>query len=128
MIEDNYVNPSQTTITFPEKKRNLIYIYLESMESTYSDKKDGGAYDHNFIPALTNLALDNINFSNSDKLGGAYPTTGTTWTMGGLFAQTSGLPLKLSIQGNEMAYQDSFFPQLSTLGDVLNEAATNSTL
>ena len=42
--------------------------------------------------------------------------------MGGLFAQTSGLPLKLSIQGNEMAYQDSFFPQLSTLGDVLNEA------
>ena len=55
------------------------------MESTYSDKKDGGAYDHNFIPALTNLALDNINFSNSDKLGGAYPTTGTTWTMGGLF-------------------------------------------
>ena len=122
LIEDNYVNPSQTTITFPEKKRNLIYIYLESMESTYSDKKDGGAYDHNFIPALTNLALDNINFSNSDKLGGAYPTTGTTWTMGGLFAQTSGLPLKLSIQGNEMAYQDSFFPQLSTLGDVLNEA------
>ena len=109
LIEDNYVNPSQTTITFPEKKRNLIYIYLESMESTYSDKKDGGAYDHNFIPALTNLALDNINFSNSDKLGGAYPTTGTTWTMGGLFAQTSGLPLKLSIQGNEMAYQDSFF-------------------
>ena len=79
MIEDNYVNPSQTTITFPEKKRNLIYIYLESMESTYSDKKDGGAYDHNFIPALTNLALDNINFSNSDKLGGAYPTTGTTF-------------------------------------------------
>ena len=48
LIEDNYVNPSQTTITFPEKKRNLIYIYLESMESTYSDKKDGGAYDHNF--------------------------------------------------------------------------------
>lgn len=42
--------------------------------------------------------------------------------MGGLFAQTSGLPLKLSIQGNEMAYQDSFFPQISTLGDVLNEA------
>ena len=39
LIEDNYVNPSQTTITFPEKKRNLIYIYLESMESTYSDKK-----------------------------------------------------------------------------------------
>mgnify|MGYP002551966365 FL=1 len=122
LFEEAYVDPRSITLTFPEEKRNLVYIYLESMESTYSDKKDGGAYDHNFIPALTNLALDNINFSNSDKLGGAYPTTGTTWTMGGLFAQTSGLPLKLSIQGNEMAYQDSFFPQLSTLGDVLNEA------
>ena len=122
LIEDNYINPAQTTIIFPEKKRNLIYIYLESMESTYSDKKDGGAYDHNYIPALTELALDNINFSNSDKLGGAYPTTGATWTMGGLFAQTSALPLKLSIQGNEMAYQDSFFPQISTLGDVLADA------
>ena len=67
------------------------------MESTYSDKRRR-CLRPQFYSALTNLALDTIKFSNSDKLGGAYPTTGTTWTMGGLFAQTSGLPLKLSIQ------------------------------
>ena len=40
-IEQNYVDPRTTKITFPEQKRNLIYIYLESMESTYASKEDG---------------------------------------------------------------------------------------
>ena len=31
-IEDNYVDPADVSIRFPEKKRNLIYIYMESME------------------------------------------------------------------------------------------------
>lgn len=36
-IEQYYVNPEETSLTFPETKRNLIYIFLESMETTYSD-------------------------------------------------------------------------------------------
>ena len=42
-IDDNYVDPSSVNITFPEQKRNLIYIFLESMEMTYADKENGGA-------------------------------------------------------------------------------------
>ena len=38
-IDDNYVDPSSVNITFQEQKRNLIYIFLESMEMTYADKK-----------------------------------------------------------------------------------------
>ena len=38
-IDDNYVDPSSVNITFPEQKRNLIYIFLESMEMTYADKR-----------------------------------------------------------------------------------------
>ena len=34
VVEDNYVDPDRVNITFPEQKRNLIYLYLESMEST----------------------------------------------------------------------------------------------
>ena len=30
-IEDQYVNPHTVDLQFPEKRRNLIYIYLESM-------------------------------------------------------------------------------------------------
>ena len=52
-IDDNYVNPKDVSIQFPEKKRNLIYIYLESMENTYADKESGGAFDENVIPELT---------------------------------------------------------------------------
>lgn len=44
-IDDNYVEPSSVNITFPEQKRNLIYIFLESMEMTYADQEDGGAFE-----------------------------------------------------------------------------------
>ena len=33
---------------------------------------------------------------------------GTTWTMGAMFGQTSGLPLNTSIDANGMDTQDSF--------------------
>ena len=42
--------------TFPEEKRNLIYIYLESMETTYFNKDEGGALEVNIIPELYELA------------------------------------------------------------------------
>ena len=119
VVEDNYVDPDRVNITFPEQKRNLIYLYLESMESTYADKSSGGAFDKNYIPELTQLAADNISFSNSELLGGGQPTVNATWTIAGIFAQTSGLPLSIGIQRNEMAYQASFFPEINTLGDVL---------
>lgn len=119
VVEDNYVDPDRVNITFPEQKRNLIYLYLESMESTYADKASGGAFDKNYIPELTQLAADNISFSNSELLGGGQPTVNATWTIAGIFAQTSGLPLSIGIQRNEMAYQASFFPEINTLGDVL---------
>ena len=40
-IDDNYIDPRSVKITFPEQKRNLIYIYLESMENTYAYQKSG---------------------------------------------------------------------------------------
>ena len=49
-IDSNYVDPAETEISFPEQKRNLIYIFLESMETTYASKENGGAYDENYIP------------------------------------------------------------------------------
>ena len=38
-----YADPDTTKITFPEEKRNLIYIMLESMETSYLSKELGGA-------------------------------------------------------------------------------------
>lgn len=128
-IEDYYVSPADVALEFPEQERNLIYIYLESMETTYADQENGGAFDVNVIPELTKLAQENEDFSGTDKqLNGGYSLTGTTWTMGGLFAQTSGLPLLTSIDHNNMDTQDSFFSGVITLGDILDEAEYNQML
>ncbi len=125
-IGDHYVDPSTVNITFPEQKRNLIYIYLESMEMTYSNKANGGGFDDNYIPELTKLSEKNENFSgNSKKLNGAHSLAGTTWTMGGIFGATSGLPLQVSIDGNSMDTQTSFFPGITSLGDILEQQGYN---
>ena len=53
---------------------------------------------------------------------------GTTWTMGAMFGQTSGLPLNISIDDNAMDTQESFFPGIITLGDILQEEGYSQTL
>ena len=127
-IKENYADPEKTTITFPEKKRNLIYIYLESVEMTYADKKSGGALDYNCIPELTKLALENDCFTGSkDKLNGAKVSFGTTYTMGGMVAQSSGLPVVGGV-GNAASQQDSFYPGATVLGDILKREGYNNEL
>ena len=128
-IEDNYVDPADVAITFPEHKRNLIYIYLESMEDTYSDLQSGGAFSYNNIPELTQICEESEDFSgDSGVLNGARVLPGTTFTMGGIFAQSAGLPLKVDIgeqfvdqrgSFNKMNTQDSFFKKVTNLGDIL---------
>lgn len=128
-IDTYYVNPADVAITFPEQKRNLIYIFLESMETTYADTASGGAFKENVIPELTEIARENEDFSGeSEELNGANTATGTTWTMGAMFAQTSGLPLNVSIDGNNMDTQEHFFPGIVTLGDILREEGYSQTL
>ena len=128
-IDTYYVDPADVTITFPEQKRNLIYIFLESMETTYADTANGGAFQENVIPELTEIAQENEDFSGeSEELNGAYAATGSTWTMGAMFAHTSGLPLSVSIDGNNMDTQEHFFPGIITLGDILKEEGYSQTL
>ncbi|MDO4305013.1 MAG: hypothetical protein Q4D94_13985, partial [Bacillota bacterium] len=42
LFEDYYVDPDSVSIDFPENKRNLLLIYMESMESTYASIEVGG--------------------------------------------------------------------------------------
>lgn len=120
-IEKNYVDPGQTDITYPEKKRNLIWIYMESLESSFLSKKEGGAMKENLLPKLTDLAEKNINFSSGDGVGGLTSSEGTTWTSGALFAQTSGLPLLIPIDGNSYGKYSSFAPGAVSLGELLQK-------
>ena len=128
-IEVNYVNPNQTKLEFPKIKKNLIYLYLESMENTYASNESGGAFGEiNLIPNLTNLAETNQSFSNASQLGGPLTLTGTTWTTGGMVGQTSGLPLKIPIKGNLYSDFGDFLPGLTMLGEILEKEGYNQYL
>lgn len=121
-VADHYVDPASVELTFPEKKRNLIYIYLESMESTYASETAGGLFPESLIPELEKIAQENEDFSGKeDLLQGGYSYNGTTYTTAGIFAQSTGLPLRVSIGGNNMDTQDSFFPDITALGDILQD-------
>ena len=118
--EKYYVNPAKTKLDFPSQKRNLIYIFMESMESSYADQEDGGIMDDNYIPNLTKLAKENINFSDKadGKLGGSTCLEATAYTVGGMVAQTAAINLKLHNSGSMFG---NFLPNLTTMGDILNK-------
>ncbi|WP_370805276.1 hypothetical protein [Faecalibacillus intestinalis] len=63
LYEEHYVDPQNVELEFKEK-RNLIHIYLESVENTYLSKEDGGQEKNNYIKELGKLAKENINFSH----------------------------------------------------------------
>lgn len=125
LIEKEYVDPDKTKITFPDEKRNLIYIYLESMESSYTSIENGGIRDNDLIPELRKLADENINFSNTNRLGGAQSTYGATWTVGAMVAQTSGLPLKIELNYPSYGKKNTYLENYTTLGDILYKQGYN---
>ncbi len=124
-IEDHYVDPSSVKITFPNEKRNLVYIFLESMENTFADTEAGCPITDNYIPELSKLADENISFSNTDTIGGAYSYNGTTWTASAMVAQTSGLPIKILLTSNAYGAEDGFMPGMVTVGEILAKEGYN---
>lgn len=128
-IDDNYVDADDVVLQFPEQKRNLIYIYLESMEVTYADLENGGAFAENYIPELTEIAQENEDFSGFEiRLNGGYSMPQTTWTVAAMFAQSAGLPLSIPLENNQMNTQDAFFTSTTALGDILQQAGYSQTL
>lgn len=121
-IEENYVDPKGIELHFPEKKRNLIYIYMESTELTFMDEAHGGAFPDNLLPEMTALSKEGEDFSAAgESRNGGIALPGATWTMGAIFAQSTGLPLKISIEQNSMDSQKAFFPSVTAIQDILKE-------
>ncbi|MCR5542978.1 MAG: LTA synthase family protein, partial [Eubacterium sp.] len=122
-VDESYVEPKSVSITFPEKKRNLIYIFIESMEVTFTTPDHGGEFEMNLIPELETLASEGEDFSGDDeKLNGALATEMTTWTIAGMFAQTTGMPLKSDLEPNDTKQlKESFYSNITSLGDVLEK-------
>ena len=123
LIENEYVNAKEINISFPENKKNLICIFIESAETTFQDTENGGVFDENIIIEMTDIARNNISFSQSNLLEGAAVAPGTGWTIAALVAQTSGLPLKLYSfwASNQMGKYEYFLPGVVSIGEILEQ-------
>lgn len=127
-IRYHYADPAKVKLTFPKEKRNLIYIFLESMENTYADPSAGGPIITNFIPELTALANTNISFSNTSRVGGAYVYTGSTWTAAAMVTQTSGVTIKVPLTPDTYSGENGYMPGIVSIGEILEKEGYQQTL
>lgn len=117
LYDVEYIDPAKVAVTFPQKKRNLVYIYLESMENAFFSVEQGGIHDACRMPELYALAESNLNFSQNDGIGGGLALRGATWTMGAMIAHTAGIPQRVT-PGTSNA---SHMPGATALADILHE-------
>jgi phosphoglycerol transferase len=128
IYEKYYVDPKTAKVTFPEKKRNLIYIYLESMENSYTTPEYGGVSEFNLIPELTELSVKYENFGDrgSKILHGPTPVSQNAWTMASLVGQTCGIPINFGFDSVIMQEGVSeYLPGAFNLGDMLKREGYN---
>ncbi len=119
-IEDNFADPREVKMQFPENKRNLIHIYLESVENSFLSTDMGGYLDENLMQPLTDLAKEGVSFSHNEKgFGGPVSTTGGTWSVAAMVNMYTGLPMKAPTKANSYGAADNFLPGAVTIGDIL---------
>lgn len=104
-IENNY---KVSDITFKEK-RNLILVFLESMEKGYANAE---IFDKNLIPNLQQLARNNTTF-NGHKV-----TVGSSWTQAAHVNMLMGLPLLFT---PNQTFSGSFMAGAPSVMDVLSK-------
>lgn len=116
--EENYVDSHEVNIIAPTRKRNLIMIFAESMESTYANEQYFG---NNLIPNLQTLAEENIQFSHKDGLGGFQNIKGAKYTQASMISQLCAIPLRLPIEAARFHPKNGFLPGAVCLFDILKK-------
>ncbi len=127
LYENEYVDPEETKITFPEQKRNLVYIYLESMETSFFSREQGGGQDENAIPELYDLAKNNLNFSHNDSVGGGRDTYSSSWTIAAMLSHSAGIPLRCPVSLDAITSKE-FYNGTTTINDILHQNGYNQAL
>lgn len=130
IYEEHYVEPANAALTHVGTPRNLILIYLESVENTLASTAGGGQSEVSLIPDLERLALDpaNVSFTHqAGRIGGAQQLSGTAWSLAGMVATQGGIPLKVSIY-NDGGSLPEFLPGAWMLGDVLAARGYNQSI
>lgn len=110
VIAKYYINPDQLTLN-PTKQKNLILIYVESLEKSYSDTN---VFNVNLVEALDNQL--------GAEIESYIQMPGAGWTMGGIVSSQCAIPLKslgLGDGNHQGKLYKSFLPNATCLGDEL---------
>lgn len=110
---EHYLNPALVEVR-PIQPKNLVLIYVESLEDTYKHKE---IFGKNLLNSLDKLP--GYSFSSYK------PAPGSWWTIAGITATQCGLPLKsiTLYDGNDQGQViKSFLPNAVCLGDILHQA------
>lgn len=120
-IEEHYVHPNDVQLSWPSQKRNLIYIFVESFESSSFSKELGGLNELNLLPNLTSLMKEGTHFSNKeDGFGGALTMPQASVTISGMASALGGINYKMPT-GPSSIGEISTLPGVITLLDLLKE-------
>lgn len=111
-IEKNYVNPRELSFT-RDKQKNLILIYVESLEKNYLDASLFKRDPLGPLETLPGYAIDHF-----------IQAPGISYTMAGIVSSQCGLPLKVMIaatKNRQGLLINQFLPNALCLGDVLKQ-------
>ena len=110
-LYNDYVYPSAHLADIDQHK-NLLVIYLESAEKTFSDPVFGDTYAE-----LGQLIEKSTDFTNVNQV------EQTNWTVAGMVASQCGIPLRpLSLNTYfNSEIEAKFLPGVTCLGDILSD-------
>lgn len=109
----HYLNPAEVQVE-TTKPKNLVLIYVESLENSYQQPE---LFGKNLLSSLDRLK--GLSFTDYRK------APGTWWTIAGITATQCAVPLKsVSLyDGNDQGEKiKSFLPNAVCLGDILHDA------
>ena len=111
LYEDEYVDPAKIDFHFPDKKRNLIVLYMESMEKDYANPELVG---QNLLPNLSKLAEENISFDGFHQL------ENQDYTIAAMVSSFCSVPFRYAPNKNYTVY-NNFLPQLVCYPTILEQ-------
>ena len=110
---------SEIIINNEKTKKNLILIYVEALESGYSNQK---VFSKDLLEKIKDIDnLTNITFENYFSQGSDYTFLGLTSTMCGFFPGPIGLTKVNTGTDRNLGYYGDVFPKAKCLGDILKE-------
>ena len=102
-------------VKLADKPRNIVWLYLESVERTYLDEESVSGTD---AESARSLEEESLSFTDIHQV------YGTGWTIAGMVASQCGIPLVThvpEVKRNSMSGMDRFLPGAECIGDILDE-------